>query len=277
MNNKSCCKCKLELDLTNFGTLKTSKDGYRYDCKNCRKDYRDNNKEIIKIKQNEYYNQNKETLLEKNKKYREINSTIIKNQKKEYRSRPEVKEHSKNKNKEYLPIRKEKIKLLRKTDVNFQIIEILRSKIHKMVKGKNTSYQIIIGCDIIFLKKWIEFHFDENMNWKNLGSYWQIDHILPINLFNFVNENEKFICFHWTNLQPLKKEINQSKSDNLMLHYYFNNIVNVNRFNYKYTDFLGYQTLNESLKWLRIKLRYGKKPTYDGKKMPEIDNPQPSS
>jgi hypothetical protein len=61
------------------------------------------------------------------------------------------------------------------------------------------------------------------------------------------------------------------------LHYYFNNIVNVNRFNYKYTDFLGYQTLNESLKWLRIKLRYGKKPTYDGKKMPEIDNPQPSS
>jgi hypothetical protein len=51
----------------------------------------------------------------------------------------------------------------------------------------------------------------------------------------------------------------------------------VNRFNFKYNNFLGYQTLNESLKWLRIKLGYGKNPTYDGNNMPEIDNPQPSS
>jgi hypothetical protein len=42
-------------------------------------------------------------------------------------------------------------------------------------------------------------------------------------------------------------------------------------------NFLGYQTLNESLKWLRIKLRYGKNPTYDGNNTPKIDNPQPSS
>jgi hypothetical protein len=42
-------------------------------------------------------------------------------------------------------------------------------------------------------------------------------------------------------------------------------------------NFLGYQTLNESLKWLRIKLRYGKNPTYEGNNTPEIDNPQPSS
>ena len=274
---KKCSKCKLELEITNFGKLKESKDGYRYDCKNCRKEYRNTNKVLIKIKQNEYYNENKDILLEKNKKYRQQNSTIINNQRKEYRSRPEVKEYLKKKNKEYLPIRKEKIKLLRKTNLNFQISEILRSKIHKMIKGKNTSYQEIIGCDIDFLKKWIEFRFDENMNWTNLGSYWQIDHILPINLFNFNNDNEKIICFHWTNLQPLKKEINQSKSDTLMLHYYFNNIVNVNRFNSNYKDFLGYQTLNESLKWLRIELRYGKNPTYDDIKMSEIDNPQPIS
>jgi hypothetical protein len=42
-------------------------------------------------------------------------------------------------------------------------------------------------------------------------------------------------------------------------------------------NFLGYQTLNESLKWLRIKLGYGKNPTYNGNNTPEIDNPQPSS
>jgi hypothetical protein len=47
----------------------------------------------------------------------------------------------------------------------------------------------------------------------------------------------------------------------------------------KYTNFLGYQALNESLKWLRDnELRYGKNPTYDldCKQSNEIDNPQPS-
>ena len=147
-----------------------------------------------------------------------------------------------------------------------------------MLKGKNTSYQKIIGCDIEFLKNWIEFRFNENMNWENFGAYWQIDHIIPINSFNFENENECNICFHWTNLQPLESQINRIKSDKLQLHYYFNNIVNINRFNSKYNNFLGYQVLNESLRWLRDKkLRYGKNPTDEGAKAPEIDNPQPSS
>jgi hypothetical protein len=86
---------------------------------------------------------------------------------------------------------------------------------------------------------------------------------LPINSFDFSDENNKYICFHWTNLQPLNKFENQSKSDKLQLHYFFNNIVNVNRFNVKYSQFLGYQTLRETLKWLRMELRYGKNATYD--------------
>ena len=63
-----------------------------------------------------------------------------------------------------------------------------------------------------------------------------------------------------------------------MLHHYFNNIVNVNRFNSVYTNYSGYQTVRESIQWLRIKLRYGKNPSYDDdfKISSEIDNPQPS-
>ena len=155
--------------------------------------------------------------------------------------------------------------------------EILRSKIHKLLKNQKTSYTKYIGCDIEFLKTWIEYRFDENMNWNNFGSYWQIDHILPINKFNFENEIDKYTCFHWTNLQPLSGIENRQKSDKLLLHYYFNNIVNVNRFNTKYTQYLGYQTVNESLQWLRIELRYGKNPPYDDVvTTSEIGNPQPS-
>ena len=242
------------MKIENFGVLKNSKDGFRFECKICRKEYREQAKEMIKQKQHDYYDKNKDVLKSKNKEYREIHSVSINNQRKEYRSRPEVKAHIKGKNKEYLPVRKEKIKEQRKTDKNFQVKEILRSKIHKVLKGQKTSYETLLCCDLDFLKKWIEFRFDKNMTWENLGSYWHIDHIIPMNAFNFENKNDKQICFHWTNLQPLEKIENIVKSDKIHPYYYFNNIVNVNRFNSKYKQFLGYQAVNESLLWLRTKL-----------------------
>jgi hypothetical protein len=141
-----------------------------------------------------------------------------------------------------------------------------------MIKGYNSTYKNILGCDMDFFKKWIEYRFDKNMNWENLGKYWQIDHILPINAFDFKNEKHILICFHWTNLQPLTCFENKSKSDKLQLHYYFNNLVSINRFNLKYKQFMGYQMINESLSWLRNnELRYGKNPPDK-----TMDNSQPS-
>ena len=277
-NLKTCYKCKIEQQICNFGKLKSSKDGYRYDCKNCRKEYRENNKENIKQKQQEYYLNNKDTLIDKNKNYRIQNNEKINNQRKEYRNRPDIKQYIKQKNKEYLPIKKQKIYERRKTDINFQLSEVLRSKIHKMIKGKETSYKYLIGCDIDFFKKWIEFRFDDEMTWNNYGTSWHIDHIIPISIFNFNNQIDKQICFHWSNLQPLKCLENQQKSNKLQLYHYFNNLVNVVRFNSKYKDFLGYQILNESLKWLRDnELRYGKNASYKLETSNKIDNPQPSS
>jgi hypothetical protein len=148
-----------------------------------------------------------------------------------------------------------------------------------MLKGLNTSYQDLLGCNLEFFKKWIEFRFNENMSWENLGKYWQIDHILPINSFNFSDDNDKNICFHWTNLQPLESKENNKKSDKIELHYFFNNIVNINRFNSKNDQFLGYQTVNKSLQWLKKKnFRYGNNPSDDNaiKFAFEMDNPQPS-
>lgn len=275
---KKCCKCRIEKSVECFGKLTSSKDNLRYDCNDCRKLYRINNKERINEKSSSYYISNKERLLNKNKEYRKLNSDTIKQQRQEYRSRPEIKEHIKLKCKEYLPERKLRIQIKRQNDLNFKVSEIMRSKIHKMLKNQQTSYQTYIGCDIGFLKKWIEFRFTSDMNWDNLGKVWQIDHILPINSFDFSNETDKYICFHWTNLQPLNSTENRQKSDKLILHYYYNNIVNINRFNKKHTEYLGYQIVNESLQWLRIKLRYGKKPSYDDtEKVSETDNPQPSS
>jgi len=275
--SKKCCKCHNDKVLECFGKLKKSKDGLRYDCNECRKEYRQAMLEHVKEKNKSYYDKNKESLLSKNKNYRDHNKDSINQQRKEYRNRDDVKKHIQIKQKEYLPIRKEKIKEKRKTDLNFQLSEILRSKLHKILNNRKTSYSKYIGCEMEFLKKWLEFRFDKNMNWQNLGSYWQIDHILPIHGFNMKNETDIKICFHWTNLQPLQSTENRQKSDKLKLHYYFNNIVNINRFNKTHTQFLGYEILNESLKWLRIELRNRKNAPYeDITKISEVGNPQPS-
>lgn len=150
----------------------------------------------------------------------------------------------------------------RATDLNFRISEILRSKVHKMIKGRQTSYAFVLDCDIEMFKRWIEYQFDENMTWNNLGSYWQIDHILPINQFDFSKERDKMICFNWTNLQPLPASENRSKTDKIILHYYYNSIVSIHRFIQRYKENTqGYQSIRESLCWLREKLRYGNNAT----------------
>ena len=277
--SKTCCKCKKVVELINFGKLKNAPDGHRYECNFCRKEYRIQNKEKIKEKQQQYFEKNKGILLEKNKQYRQDNAIKINEQRKWYRNQEHIKIKIKEANKNYLPIKKEKMKSRRKTDLNFQLSEILRSKVHKMLKGKNTSYKLMIGCDNSFLMKWLEFRFDNGMNWNNFGSEWEIDHILPINSFNFENEIDKHVCFHWTNLQPLYSRENKQKTNKLQLHYYFNNVVNIYRFNKIYNQFLGYQAVNESLQWLRKKdLGMVKMPRMicnHDKNCIEIDNPQP--
>jgi len=279
---KTCCKCKGTKPLCEFGKLKNTSDGLRYDCKSCRAEYRRQNREHINAKSKQYYIEHRDTLLPKNKEYRVANIDVINQQRKEYRDRPEIKEHNRKKQQEYLPKRKAAMKHKYHSDINYRLAVTIRSKLWEALKkgrGKQHRSLDYIGCDLEFLKKWLEFRFDENMTWENWGPYWHIDHILPISAFKLSESttDDKHVCFHWTNLQPLKSFDNQSKHDNIQLHHYINNIVNVVRFNKYNRQFLGYQAVNKSLQWLRVELRYGNNAPHEDATASEIGNPQPSS
>lgn len=58
----------------------------------------------------------------------------------------------------------------------------------------------------------IEDQFDSNMNWDNYGTYWVIDHIIPIS--SGKNEEEIFKLNHFSNLRPLSKAENLIKGNN---------------------------------------------------------------
>jgi hypothetical protein len=74
-----------------------------------------------------------------------------------------------------------------------------------------------LGCDIQTFQKWIEFQFEYDMTFDNHGVNWHIDHVLPCANFDFKNEEDKEMCFHWTNIKPMDASSNMSKKANISL------------------------------------------------------------
>lgn len=78
-------------------------------------------------------------------------------------------------------------------------------------------WETLVGYTIDDLKKHLEKQFDSNMNWENYGSYWHIDHKIPMSIFNFETPADiDFIrCWSLKNLQPLEAKKNISKRNNI--------------------------------------------------------------
>jgi hypothetical protein len=81
-------------------------------------------------------------------------------------------------------------------------------------KGEMSSFEII-GCSKDDLRKHLESNFRRGMTWQNYGSYWHIDHIVPLISAKSPEEVKK-LC-HWTNLQPLTAFENISKGSKMPL------------------------------------------------------------
>jgi len=131
----------------------------------------------------------------------------------------------------------------------------------------------------MMFKKWLEFQFHDGMTWQNYGSLWTVDHILPLSAFDFTNEAHQKIAFNWKNTQPSID--NFKKSAKIRPYEYFNALVSAHRYiQLNSLDSTEYQGINESLRWLREKLRYGKNLLDDvvvQRIITKMGNPQPSS
>ena len=254
---KQCTKCKIIKNNTEFGISSNNNDGLRYDCKECRKKYNKENKISKRNYNQKYYQINKNNIFENNKVYRLENKEKIYLQRKQYRENN--KESIKQKMISYKNRRNELIKERRKYDIEYKITENLKTKIHNVLSKKSRpSSELLIGCNYNILVEFLEYQFDSSMNWDNYGKIWHIDHVLPIKKFNLIDIKNQKICFNWKNLQPLLKHENQSKSDNIILHMFFNHLITLMRF-IKYKSLNNeYQGVIEKLHWLRNELRYGK-------------------
>ena len=205
-NNKKICKqCLIQKDLTEFYFFNNR---YELKCKTClNKIQRERpSRKVVIIK---YEEKNKETLNKKRAEYRKNNR-----EKCNYRCRryyQQNKEKVNNRQKKY-------IKKRRKNDFKFKIECSLRESLIKSIKKKykKSSALILIGLSVEDFQKYIESKFQKGMTWENWGkgeNKWNLDHILPIELFDLTDTNQQKICFHYTNLQPLWQNENELKSD----------------------------------------------------------------
>lgn len=73
---KRCSKCGVEKDLSEYHKEKTGRDGFRNDCKACRKQNYQANREAALKRKKQYYQDNREAVLEYDKQYRKNNPEV---------------------------------------------------------------------------------------------------------------------------------------------------------------------------------------------------------
>lgn len=126
------------------------------------------------------------------------------------------------KNKEYKQNNKDKINTTRRAYMTEKMkdhIERLKRDMKCLItsKIKKTKHSAeYLGTEVALIVKWLEWNFDADMNWENHGSYWHIDHTLPINSFNLDVESDQMTCFNWKNMMPLSKQRNLKKADKIL-------------------------------------------------------------
>lgn len=173
------------------------------------KEWREENKDVLKEKNDIYFEKNKEVIYNKKKeKYKNITDEqrIFKNEKSRINYHKKIEENRINK-KNYIKERMNEPLF----KLKFNIRTLVRNALKRGFTEKSKRTQEILGCSFEDFKLHLESQFDENMNWENQGTYWHMDHIIPIS--SAETKEEVYRLNHYTNFQPLYWLDNLKKSD----------------------------------------------------------------
>ena len=99
-----------------------------------------------------------------------------------------------------------------KEDAKYRLTRNVRTAISKMLSGSQGSSRHL-PYSVDELKDHLERQFVDGMTWDNYGSFWHVDHIVPVAAFPIIGPDcDGFrACWALSNLRPLKAEENLSK------------------------------------------------------------------
>ena len=179
-----------------------------------------------KIQNKKYREKNPDKLKKLQKEWREKNPDKIKKRDKNYRNSKGGREKKKKYNYLYNKNNKPRINRRRrererdryKSDMLYRLVESLRGGLHQTLKAQGASKNArtieYSCCSVKFLRNHLEKQFTDGMNWDNWSiDGWHIDHRRPRDSFNLNNEDEIYMCQHYTNLQPMWGPENMAKGN----------------------------------------------------------------
>lgn len=78
-------------------------------------------------------------------------------------------------------------------------------------------WERLVGYTLNDLTKHLEKKFSKGMTWENYGTYWHIDHIIPVSAYNYSSylDIDFRECWSLKNLRPLLANENISKGGRL--------------------------------------------------------------
>jgi hypothetical protein len=167
-----CKKCNIEKEEIEFAKSELKRFTPR--CNDCRKKYKQENKERFK---------------ESNRLYREKNKEKYKKYKQENRAKKVARDIERKAN-----------------DPNYKLAVNLRGRLGIAVRNNYKAGSAVrdLGCSIEELKQHLESKFQEGMTWENWSrDGWHIDHVKPLVAFDLTNREQFLEACHYTNLQPL--------------------------------------------------------------------------
>jgi len=173
-----------------------------------------------------YYIRNYKQILIQTKEYIKKNKNKIAKYQKEYRL------NNKNNRKKYVLNNKDKINIqTRNTRQKRKLVNLkyrlkiklygryrslLKYQLDNYDENKKDYYNSYLGCKLSFFINYIESQFNDNMSWHNYASYWEFDHIIPIDNFNLFKTKQIKECFNYNNVQPLIKELNRAQASEII-------------------------------------------------------------
>lgn len=202
---KICSKCKIEKDSSEFYLYRPRNSLSAY-CKECQKLYdkqrAEKRKEYLAQNWKKYYQEHKENIVIKDREY--------------YRNN---KEHINKLNNQNYCKNKEEINARRSENYHnkpsIRLNHLMANGIYRSIRNlkSNKHWEDFVPYSLQDLIEHLEQQFDVYMNWNNMGLYWEIDHIIPRNIFNFesVQDKDFQICWSLMNLRPLEKSANRSR------------------------------------------------------------------
>ena len=107
---------------------------------------------------------------------------------------------------------------------------LLRYQISRMCfhmrKQRDMRTEKYVGCSFEEARRRIESQFTRGMTWENYGSFWTLDHIVPLSSFDLTDARQRMFVNHISNLRPLNAKENIRKGNKIPDAHQFDLVAN---------------------------------------------------